>query len=148
MKVEDIMTAPVCTVQGTEPIKSAAQAMADFDVGALPVLDGDRLVGIVTDRDIAVRAIAGGIAVERPVRLIMTEEVETCPGDLDVEDALAVMSYEQIRRLPVCDEDQKIIGMIALADLAHRDPDKWEVAEALSGICEANGLHCQPPVYA
>lgn len=148
MKVQDIMTSSVSSVQPTDSIGNAAQAMADYDVGALPVLDGQKLVGIVTDRDIAVRAVAAGIDAERPVRLVMTEEVTTCSGDTDVEDALELMSNEQVRRLPVCNEENEVVGIVALADAAHRDPDKREVAEALAEISEPSGLHCQPPVFA
>lgn len=147
MKVQDIMTSSVSSVQPTDSIGNAAQAMADYDVGALPVLDGQKLVGIVTDRDIAIRAVASGIDAEKPVRLVMTEEVATCSAETDVEDALELMSNEQVRRLPVCNGDNEVVGIVALADAAHRDPDKREVAEALAEISEPSGLHCQPPVF-
>lgn len=148
MKVQDIMTSSVSSVQPTDSIGNAAQAMADYDVGALPVLDGHKLVGIVTDRDIAIRAVAAGIDAEKPVRLVMTEEVTTCSADTDVADALELMSNEQVRRLPVCNEKHEVVGIVALADAAHRDPDKREVAQALAEIAEPSGLHCQPPVIA
>ena len=134
MEVQDVMTSSVSSVRPTDSIGNAAQAIADYDVAVLPVLDGQKLVGIVTDRDIAVRAavraVATGIDAERPIRLVMTEEVMTCSADTGVEDALELMSYEQVRRLPGCNADRKIVGIVALADAAHRDPDKREVAEA------------------
>jgi CBS-domain-containing membrane protein len=146
MKVRDVMTAPVDSVQWSDPIGNVAQTMADLDLGALPVLDGSKLVGMVTDRDIAVRAVAAGIHVEKPVQFVMTDDVESCSPETEIEDALAIMSKEQVRRLPVCNEYKELVGLVALADLAHRDPNKVEVAEALSGISEPGGHHCQPPV--
>ena len=148
MKVRDIMTPSVSSVQFTDSIANVAQAMADFDVGALPVLEGRKLVGIVTDRDVAVRAVAAGINVERPITSIMSDPVITCGPDAEIEDALETMSDEQIRRLPVCDGDGDVVGIVALADAARRDPDKAEVTEALEEICEPSGLHCQPAVFA
>lgn len=148
MKVQDIMSRSVNSIQSSAPIGNAAQAMADYDVGALPVLDGQKLVGIVTDRDIAVRGVAAGIDSEEPVRMVMTGDVRTCSPDADIEEALETMSNEQVRRLPVCNEHNDLVGIIALADAAHRDPDKQEVTEALSGISEPGGVHCQPPALA
>ena len=147
MKVRDIMTLEVNSVQSTESIGNAAQAMADYDVGALPVLEGSNLVGIVTDRDIAVRAVAGGIDSESPVRLVMTDYVTTCSAETEVEDALSLMGTKQIRRLPVCDEDGQLVGILTLADAANRDPDKCEVGEALDDICDQGGMHCQEPAF-
>lgn len=146
VKVQDIMTSPASSIQAKEPIGDAAQAMADYDVGALPVLDGQKLVGIVTDRDIAVRAVAGGIGADRPVRLIMTDDVATCSAETEVSDVLGLMATEQIRRVPVCSDKGELIGIVALADAANSDPDKCEVGEALDDICDPSGLHCQPPL--
>lgn len=148
MKVRDIMTASVDSIEAADQIAYAARRMAEDDVGCLPVLESGRLVGIVTDRDIAVRAVAGSIAPDTPVRRIMSERVATCSAGDDIETALALMSREQVRRMPVCNERGEVIGIVALADLADKDPDKKEVAAALSDICHPSGLHSQAPLFA
>lgn len=103
---------------------------------------------IVTDRDIAVRGVASGISPRAPIRRVMSQNVATCSPDDDIGTVLALMSREQIRRMPVCDPDDKLVGIIALADLADHDPDKKEVTETLVDICEPSGLHCQAPAFA
>lgn len=147
MKVQDIMTSSVHSAKVTDSIAQAARTMADNDVGALPILEGREVIGIVTDRDIAVRAIAGGIGPDAQVRRIMTENVVTCSALDEVENTLGLMSREQIRRLPVCKEGE-LVGIVTLADAAERDPNKSEVGETLAEICEPSGLHSQAPVFA
>ncbi|HSR00156.1 MAG TPA: CBS domain-containing protein [Sphingomicrobium sp.] len=148
MKVRDIMTASVDSIEAADTIAYAARRMAEDDVGCLPVLDGGQLVGIVTDRDIAVRAVAASIGADTPVRRIMSERVATCsPGD-DIAKALALMSREQVRRMPVCNERGEVIGIVAIADLAEKDPEKAEVAGALADICQPSGIHSQSPLFA
>jgi CBS domain-containing protein len=148
MKVRDIMTASVDSIEAADTIAYAARRMAEDDVGCLPVLDGGQLVGIVTDRDIAVRAVAASIGADTPVRRIMSERVATCsPGD-DIATALALMSREQVRRMPVCNERGEVIGIVAIADLAEKDPEKAEVAGALADICQPSGIHSQSPLFA
>lgn len=148
MKVRDIMSSPVTWARPGDSISYAARLMAEEDVGVLPLLENGRVEGIVTDRDIAVRAVAGAIPPLTEVRRIMTEEVITCSPDASVENVLSLMSAQQVRRLPVCDAEGKLVGIFALADAAHRDPDKSEVAEALDEICEPAGLHSQSPIFA
>ena len=148
MKVEDIMTRAVHSVKSGESIAHAARSMAENDVGMLPVIDGTDLLGIVTDRDIAVRALAAGIDPSAPIRRIMSENVATCSPEDDVDEALETMANEQVRRLPVCDEQDRVIGVLGLADAAMRDPDPSEVTETFAEICQATGLHCQAPVFA
>jgi CBS domain-containing protein len=148
MKVRDIMTATVDSIDSADSIAYAAQRMAEDDMGALPVLSDGKLAGIVTDRDIAVRGVAAGISAKAPIRRVMTENVATCSPDDDIETALALMSREQIRRMPVCNRDDEVVGIVTLADLADHDPDKKEVTETLVDICEPSGLHCQAPVFA
>lgn len=148
MKVSDIMTPSVDSIQSTRTIGDAARIMADHDVGVLPVLSNRALVGIVTDRDIAVRGVAAGIAPEAPIRRVMTEEVTVCSPDDEVEDVLEIMSTEQIRRLPVSRGGEEVIGIVTLADAARRDPEKREVTEALAEICEPSGIHRQSPIFA
>jgi len=148
MKIRDIMSSRVTWAKADDSIGYAARLMAEQDVGALPIVDGGRVTGMVTDRDIAVRGVAGMIPAEAPVRQIMTEDVTTCSPDDNLESALELMSNEQVRRLPVCDPDGKLVGIVALADAAHRDPDKAEVGEALDEICEPAGVHSQSPIFA
>ena len=148
MRVKDIMTTAVDTLPSTSTIAEAARLMADDDVGVLPVLSDDRLVGIVTDRDIAVRGVAAHISPDDSIRRVMSENVTTCSPDDEIEDVLGIMAQEQIRRMPVCDNRERVIGIVALADAAQKDSDKREVAEALAEICEPSGLHCQAPVFA
>ncbi|WP_309660916.1 CBS domain-containing protein [Sphingomonas sp.] len=148
MKIKDIMSKSVDSIDSTNTIADAARRMAENDLGALPILSDGKLVGIVTDRDIAVRGVAAGISTDAPVRRVMSENVDTCSPEDSIETVLALMSREQIRRMPVCNGRDEVVGMVALADLAKHDPDKKEVTEALADICEPSGLHCQAPVFA
>jgi CBS-domain-containing membrane protein len=143
MKVRDIMTASVDSIESADTIAYAARRMAEDDVGVLPVLSFGELVGIVTDRDIVVRGLAAGVHPDNSVSRIMTENVASCAPDDDIESVLALMSREQIRRMPVCNDRNELVGIVALADLAERDPDKKEVTETLADICEPSGMHCQ-----
>lgn len=148
MKIQEIMSSSVHSIGPTETLADAARSMAQHDIGALPVIEAGKLTGIITDRDIAVRAVAGALSSDTPVRQIMTSSVVTCSPDSDIEDALKLMSKEQIRRLPVCKAGGELVGMVSLADAAERDADKEEVGEALAEVCEPGGLHSQTPVFA
>ena len=148
MRVKELMTAPVDSIESTHTLAEAARRMAEADIGALPVLSEGKLVGIVTDRDIAMRGVAAGMSVHASVRRVMSENVATCSPNDDLETALALMSREQIRRMPVCNLDDELVGIVALADAARRDPIKDEVTETLADICEPSGQHCQAPVFA
>jgi CBS domain-containing protein len=120
-QVRDIMTRSVATVQREETLQAAAQRMRDMDVGWLPVLDGKALVGMVTDRDIAVRGVADGmVAQESRVADVMTPDVVWCRADDPVEAVMAEMGDAQVRRLPVLDANNEVVGVVALADLATR----------------------------
>lgn len=148
MRVRDIMTASVDSIEAADTIAYAARRMAEDDVGILPILASGELVGVVTDRDIAVRAIARGLKPEAAIHRIMSDQVATCSPDDDIETALLLMGREQIRRMPVCDERNRVVGIVTLADLANRDPDKREVTETLDDICQPSGAHCQADVRA
>lgn len=148
MQVSDIMSAAVDTIDARATIAYAAQRMADDDIGAFPVLSKGKLVGIVTDRDIAVRAVAERIPASASIQRVMTRRVECCaPGD-DVATVLALMSREQVRRMPVCNLDDEVIGIVSLADAARQAPDKTDVAATLADICEPHGQHCQAALCA
>jgi CBS domain-containing protein len=119
--IAQIMTRSVATVQRDETLQAAAQRMRDMDVGSLPVLDGRAVVGMVTDRDIAVRGVADGmVAQESRVADVMTPEVRCCRADDPVEAVMAEMGDAQVRRLPVLDANNEIVGVVALGDLATR----------------------------
>jgi CBS domain-containing protein len=118
MKLADIMTRSVEVVSPSAKLRDAARKMRDFDVGAVPVREGDRLVGIVTDRDIAIRAVAEGLDSNTTVAEIMSREVHTAKADEDVEVAAKQMAEKQIRRLVVFDGEQHLAGIVSLGDLA------------------------------
>lgn len=147
MRISEIMSPTVDAIDAGTSIREVARRMAEDDVGVLPVLSHGKLAGIITDRDIALRALSAGVEPRAPVRQIMTEVVCTCSPDDDVESVLALMSREQIRRVPVCDGPE-IVGIVGLADAAKIDELKDGVSEALVDICEPTGIHCQAPVFA
>jgi len=119
--IADIMTRSIATVQRDETLQAAARRMQEMDVGSLPVLDGKAVAGIVTDRDIAVRGVAAGmIPQESLVADVMTAEVRFCRADDTVEQAMAEMGDLQVRRLPVLDAKNEIVGIVSLGDLATR----------------------------
>jgi len=148
MRVREIMSPTVDSIDASKTIDYAARRMADDDVGILPILSNGELVGIVTDRDIVVRGVASGISLSAPVRRVMTKPVSTCGPEDDVESVLALMSREQIRRMPVCDHNHDVIGIIALADAAKWQSLKAEVGDTLADISGPSGMHCQVPVFA
>jgi CBS domain-containing protein len=119
--VADVMTREPVSVTPADTVQHAARLMDELNVGALPVCDGGSLVGIVTDRDITVRATAAGLApASTAVALVMTERVRSCGADQRLADALDLMASVQIRRLPVLDTAQRLLGMLALGDIAER----------------------------
>ena len=119
--IADIMTRSIATVRRDETLQAAARRMQEMDVGSLPVLDGKAVAGIVTDRDIAIRGVAAGmIPQESLVADVMTAELRFCRADDTVEQAMAEMGDLQVRRLPVLDAKNEIVGIVSLGDLATR----------------------------
>jgi len=119
--IADIMTRSIATVRRDETLQAAARRMQEMDVGSLPVLDGKAIAGVVTDRDIAVRGVAAGmIPQESLVADVMTPELRFCRADDTVEQAMAEMGDLQLRRLPVLDAQNEIVGIVSLGDLATR----------------------------
>ena len=143
MLAEDLMTRDVSVVAPDHTIQQAARLMIALDVGALPVGDNDKLVGMITDRDITVRGIAEGKGPETKVRELMTPDVKYCFVDEEIDDIAANMADIQLRRLPVVDRDKRLVGILSLCDIAVGD-DPEQAAEALSGISRPNGV---APVY-
>ena len=119
--IADIMTRSIATVQRDETLQAAARRMQEMDVGSLPVLDGRAVAGMVTDRDITVRGVAAGmIPQESLVSDVMTDDVRYCRVNDSVEQVMAEMGDLQVRRLPVLDAGNEVVGIVALADLATR----------------------------
>ena len=142
MRVSEIMCPDVAVVRADQTIRQAAQMMADIDAGSLPVSDGDRLIGMITDRDIAVRAVAVGKDGNTPIRDIMTEEVLYCFDDEEVEHVVDNMGDIQVRRLLVMSREKRLIGIVSIGDLATvHSPESAGVA--LSGIAQPGGRHTQ-----
>ena len=133
-KVGDIMNTNVETISPDATIEEAAQQMRDGDYGVLPVGDDENLIGIITDRDIAIRAVAEGKDVDTPVSEVMSEGVVYANEDDSVEEAAQIMSGHQIRRLPVVDSDNKLVGIVSIGDFAVEVSDLGPVAEAMSKI--------------
>lgn len=138
MNVADVMTKQVETISPQQTIGEAAQLMQQLDTGVLPVGENDRLVGMITDRDIVVRAVAQGRGPDAGVREAMTESVLYCFDDDSIEDAASQMGEAQVRRLPVVNRDKRLVGIIALGDLAQA-ADSGTVDAALTGISEPAG---------
>ena len=143
MKVSQIMSSDVHVVTAGQPIQEAARLMMDADTGVLPVGDGDRLIGMVTDRDITVRAVAEGRGPDTPVREVMSERPLFAWDDQDVEDVATQMSDAQVRRMPVLSRDgERLVGIVSLGDLARSDRED-AAQTALEGVSERGGEHNQ-----
>ncbi|HET9459866.1 MAG TPA: CBS domain-containing protein [Sphingomicrobium sp.] len=142
MKVSEVMTRDVQTVRPDSTAQEAASFMLSEDAGSMPVSDGDRLIGMITDRDIAIRGVAKGHGPDTPVRELMTDQVISIRADDDVEEAATKMSQAQVRRLPVIDENEKLCGIVSLGDLA-READDECAEEALEGVSQPGGEHQQ-----
>jgi CBS domain-containing protein len=142
MKVADAMTRDVRITGPTDTLQSAAAIMAQEDIGLLPVAEGDRLVGMLTDRDIAVRAVATGRGPQTPVRDVMTKDVKYCFDDEDLEDTAQNMGDLQVRRPPVLNREKRLVGVLSLADAA-RNYSSSVAGKALTAIVEPGGDHSQ-----
>jgi CBS domain-containing protein len=125
MHVNEIMSSPVETIAIGASIASAARRMLNLDVGLLPVADGDAIVGIISDRDIAIRAVANGLDPDRTeVRQVMSKDVYSCPDDSTATDACTLMESKQVRRLLVMSSADALVGIVSLGDIAlhlHRE---------------------------
>jgi len=142
MKVSEVMTREVQTVSPEQRVQEAAGFMLSSDAGSIPVTDGGKLIGMITDRDIAVRGIAKGFGPETLVRDLMSNDVVCARHDEDVEDAATRMSKAQVRRLPVIDEQEKLCGIVSLGDLS-RQTDNGTAGQALEGVSQPGGQHQQ-----
>ena len=142
MKVSKCMTRDVELVRPTQTIREAAQMMAELDAGALPVQQDDRLVGMITDRDIAVRAVAQGKSPETPVRDVMSPELLYCFDDQEIEDVSRNMGEVKVRRLPVVNRDKRLVGIISIGDLALKE-EQTLTGSTIARISKTGGNHSQ-----
>lgn len=137
MKICDIMTRNVQTVRPEQTIREAASLMARIDSGALLVEDHDRLVGMVTDRDITIRAVAEGLDGETPVRRVMSGNVRYCFEDEDVQHVAQNMADIQKRRLPVLSREKHLIGVVSLGNIASARSETTS-STVLRGVAQAH----------
>jgi CBS domain-containing protein len=142
MKVSDCMTRDVKVIAPDTTIREAARIMARNDLGALPVGDDDRLVGMVTDRDIVVRALSDGKGPDTPVREVMSDGICYCFEDEDLNHVVGNMGEQQIRRLPVMSRNKRLVGIVSLGDMANGKVHR-QVGVALGAITQDGGRHTQ-----
>lgn len=142
MKVSQAMSTNVRIASPDTSIEEVARTMAEIDAGVLPVGDGDRLVGMITDRDIAVRAVARGMDPGTRVRDVMTSDVRYCFEYDDTDEVCRNLGDQQIRRIPVVNRDKRLVGILSLGDLARQDAN-GAAGAALARISRPGGSHSQ-----
>lgn len=136
MKVKDVMTKYVVSLSTEDSVERAAQLMKEHNIGSVPVCSGDKVIGIITDRDIAIRSAAGGQNCRNQiVRDIMSSNPAWATPDMDVQDVSRVMSERQVRRLPIMDGNN-LVGMVSLGDIAVQPKLQQQAEQALSNISE------------
>ncbi|MBK1969150.1 CBS domain-containing protein [Brevundimonas sp. 3P9-tot-E] len=133
MKIRDVMSKDVQVARPEDTLQNVAGRMAAGDFGFIPVADGDRLIGALTDRDIVVRAVASGAGPEARVLDVLSRDALVVRADDDLKVALDLMSSRQIRRLPVVDKDGRLVGVVSLGDLSTRVKERY-AGEALEEI--------------
>jgi CBS domain-containing protein len=140
MRIKDLMSSDVEVIRPGATVAEAAELMKALDIGILPICDGGRLIGILTDRDIVVRGTADGFHPETmSAREVMTSKVIYCFEDQEVAEAGRIMKEKQIRRLPVLNREKQLVGIISLGDLAGGGGDKTLAGETLQDISEPGG---------
>jgi CBS domain-containing protein len=142
MKVRDAMTPDVQLCTPDDTLRDAAEAMAALGVGLLPVTDNERLVGMVSDRDIAIRGVGMGRGPDSRVADVMTSDVKYCFEDQDLTEITRNMGEIQVRRLPVLDRHKRLVGIIALGDIAQRTASNG-AGDALNQISRPGGPRAQ-----
>ena len=140
MRVSEAMTRDVRLCTPGQTIREVAQTMAEIDAGSMPVGENDRLIGMITDRDIAIRAVAAGKGPDTPVREVMSEHIHYCFDDEEVDDVAQNMGDIRVRRLPVINRDKRLVGIISLGDVAQKE-DTHTTGEATAGVSQPGGKH-------
>ena len=138
MRVSEAMTREVRIANPGQTIRDVAKIMGEIDAGSLPVGENDRLVGMITDRDIAIRAVAQGKGPYTPVREVMSAEVKYCYEDEDLEHVAENMGDIQVRRLPVVNRDKRLVGIVSLGDVAQNE-DAETTGETTAKVSEPGG---------
>lgn len=140
MKISEVMTREVRIAGPDTTLADAARTMAELDAGVLPVANSERLIGMVTDRDIVIRGLAEGLGPDARVAEVMTEDVKYCYEDDDCADVARNMGEIQIRRLPVVNRDKRLVGIVSIGDLAvTMGPEGEAIGDSLAGISRPNG---------
>jgi CBS domain-containing protein len=123
--IREVMTSNPCAIEADKPVSYAAKMMRDEDVGLAPIVEGERLVGTLTDRDIATRVVAEGKDPETtPVREVASTDLITVDPEKDLDEAVRLMAQHQVRRIPVVEEDGRLVGVVAQADVARQADDR------------------------
>ena len=135
MKLRDVMTPNPHTLGPNATVQEAARLMRDEDTGVVPLVENGRPVGLVTDRDIVVRAVADGSSFDRPVRELATDNLVTAEADMSTRDAAQLMGDNQVRRLLVCEND-RLIGVASIGDIAVKEGKDRRVGDAIQGISQ------------
>jgi CBS domain-containing protein len=134
--IKDVMTSDPCTINADKSVAYAAKMMRDEDVGLAPIVEGDKLIGMLTDRDIAIRVVAEGRAPDQvTVREVASKQVVTIDPQQDLDQALRIMAKHQVRRLPAVEEDGRLVGVVAQADVA-REGDDSRTGELVQEISQ------------
>ncbi len=141
MKVSECMSSGVELCSPDDDIRSVARMMREIDAGCMPVGENDRLVGMITDRDIAIRAVADGMGPETKVRQVMSSKPRWCYEDEEIDEVSEAMAEFKIRRLPVLNRQKRLVGMISLGDVSLADG--MSSGRALHDISEPGGMHSQ-----
>ena len=142
MRVSEAMTREVRVCTPGQTIREVAQTMAEIDAGSMPVGENDRLIGMITDRDIAIRAVAAGKGPDTPVREVMSEHIHYCFDDEEIDDVAQNMGDIRVRRLPVINRDKRLVGIISLGDVARTEGGET-VGDAVVGVSQPGGAHTQ-----
>jgi CBS domain-containing protein len=142
MKINEVMTRDVQTVTPEQTAQEAASFMLSADAGSIPVTDGDRLIGMITDRDIAVRGVAEGRGPDTPVRELMSSGIICAHEGDDIDAVASQMAEAQVRRLPVVDDQERLCGIVSLGDLS-RETKGEQAHQALEGVSQPGGQHQQ-----
>ncbi len=139
-RCKEIMTRNVTTANRETSLKDVAISMRDGDMGALPIVENGKLAGIVTDRDMVVRAVAENKSSDTPIGDVMTAEIYSVKEDDFVFEAIRLMGDRQVRRVPITNEAGELVGIIAMADVALETEDEREIAETLEEISSGAGF--------
>jgi CBS domain-containing protein len=141
MRVSEVMTRGVQIGTPDMTIRDAARMMAELDAGSLPIGENDRLVGMLTDRDITIRAVGEGKGPDCPVREVMSPEILYCFEDQDVDEVARSMSESKVRRMPVLNRDKRLIGILSLGDLARCE--EMAAGHTMAQVAQPGGQHSQ-----